>query len=394
MYRRRFSNDLEQRLREPRRFLQVVTGPRQTGKTTGVAQAVDAAGLPAHVVTADVPAPPTPEWVAAQWDVARLAARAAPSVLVFDEVQKVHGWSEVVKRLWDEDTAFGVDLRVVVLGSAALLVQRGLTESLAGRFEVLRSPHWSYVEMRDAFGWDIDRYVTYGGYPGTATLLDDPQRWAAYVRDSLIETTVARDVLALARVDKPALLRQLFQAACEHSGQLVSYTKLLGQLHDAGNTTTLAHYLDLLTAAGLVTGLPKYTGGAVRRRASSPKLLALTTALVTAAHADAGLGARVDPRRWGALVETAALAHLVHTAAGTPTNVGYWREGNLEVDAVLWDAERTVALEVTSARRPHTEAGLTAFAKAHRCDRRLVVGGQGMPLSAFLSMSAADLLRA
>lgn len=380
--------DLLGRLREPRRFAQVVMGPRQTGRSTAVQQAVRRSGLAAHVASADLPAPPAPEWIEAQWDIGRIRARAGPAVLVLDEVQKVRGWSDVVKRLWDEDSSVELDLHVVLLGSAALLVHRGLGESMAGRFEVLRSTHWSYPEMRDAFEWDVERFVTYGGYPGAAPLVDAPQRWAAYIRDALVETTVSRDALSLGRVDKPALLRRLFQAACEHSGQIVSYTKLLGQLQDAGNTTTLAHYLDLLAAAGLVTGLPKYSGAVVRRRSSSPKLLALTTALVTASSADAGTGARTDPRRWGALVETAALAHLLATSAGTSAQVGYWREGNREVDAVLWDGERTVAIEITSGRRSHTESGLEAFDRAHRADRRLVVGGQGVGLEEFLSTPA------
>jgi predicted AAA+ superfamily ATPase len=391
-FERAFVGALGARLRQPRRFVQVVVGPRQTGKSTGVRQAVDRAGLPVHAVTADAPSPPGPEWLAAQWDIARLRARDEPAILVLDEVQKVRGWSEVVKRHWDEDSAARLPLHVVLLGSAALLVQEGLSESLAGRFETLRSTHWSAAEMRAAFGWSLDRFVTYGGYPGTADLVDDPQRWAAYVRDSLIETTVSRDILALARVDKPALLRQLFHAVCEHSGQIVSFTKLLGQLHDAGNTTTLAHHLRLLEAAGLATGLQKYTAAAVRQRASSPKLLTLTTALVTAITPDAGVGAREDPRRWGRLVETAALAHLAASIQGTPAQLGYWRDGNREVDAVLWDGNRTVAIEVTGGEKRHTEAGLEAFARAHRVDRRIIVGAQGMPLADFLELAASDLL--
>ena len=197
-------------------------GPRQTGKSTGVQQALGRSRLPSQQASADVPAPPGAGWIEAQWDLGRFAARSGPAVLVLDEVQKVQGWADVVKRLWDEDAATGRDLRVVLLGSAALLVQAGLGESLAGRFEALRSTHWAYPEMRAAFGWDLDRFVTYGGYPGSAGLVDDSRRWAAYIRDSLIETTVSRDVLSLARVDKPALLRRLFHAVCEHSGQIVA----------------------------------------------------------------------------------------------------------------------------------------------------------------------------
>jgi len=151
-----------------------------------------------------------------------------------------------VKRLWDEDSRLGHDLKVVLLGSAPLLVQRGLSESLTGRFEVLRVSHWSFGEMRSAFGFSLDDYLYFGGYPGAAPLASDPGRWVRYVLDALIETTISRDVLLMTRVDKPALLRRLFELSCRYSGQVLSYTKMLGQLQDAGNSTTLAHYLDLL----------------------------------------------------------------------------------------------------------------------------------------------------
>jgi len=215
-----------------------------------------------------------PAWIEQQWEAARLLAREAGregALLALDEVQKVPRWSESLKRLRDEDSRAALPLKVVLLGSAPLLVQKGLTESLTGRFEILHLPHWSYVEMRDAFGWTLDQYLFYGAYPGAAPLVDEPERWARYIRDSLIETTIARDVLLLSRVDKPALLRRLFELGCTYSGRILSYTKMLGQLQDAGNTTTLAHYLDLLAGAGMVVGLQKYAGGAARRRGSSPK---------------------------------------------------------------------------------------------------------------------------
>ena len=153
-----------------------------------------------------------------------------------------------------------------MLGSAPLLIQKGLSETLAGRFEVIPVWHWSYKEMSEAFGFGVDDYVIHGGYPGAAHLIGESDRWARYIRDSLIETSISRDVLLLTRVDKPALLRRLFELGCRYSGQVLSYTKILGQLQDAGNTTTLAHYLDLLSAAGMLTGIQKYAGSAARRR--------------------------------------------------------------------------------------------------------------------------------
>lgn len=272
-----------ERLGEERRFLQVVVGPRQVGKTTAVLQArvhLEAAGVPVHYASGDEPLLPAPVWIDEQWQVARaVSAVAEPSILCLDEVHKIPGWAERVKANWDRDTREGRALHVVVLGSSPWLVRQRLEESLAGRFETTPATHWSYPECRDAFAWDLETYLFFGGYPGAATLVGDFARWRAYVLDSIIEPTVSRDVLSLGRIDKPALLRQLFYLACDYSGQIVSYTKLLGQLQDAGNTTTLAGYLKRLGDAWLVTGLQKYSGRALRRRASSPKLLVLNTAL-------------------------------------------------------------------------------------------------------------------
>lgn len=187
-------------------------------------------------------------------------------------VLQIPGWSDSLKHLWDSDTRKKIPLKVVVLGSAPLLIQQGLTESLAGRFEVIRAPHWSWSEMQEAFGWSLDQYLYYGAYPGSAGLIGEPERWSQYVRDSLVETTLSPDILLMTRVDKPALLRRMFHLACDYSGQILSSQKLVGQLTDAGNTVTLAHYLDLLGGAGMVTGLQEYSHRAVRTRGSSPKL--------------------------------------------------------------------------------------------------------------------------
>ncbi len=275
---------LARRLAEPRRFIQVVAGPRQVGKTTLVQAVVESSGLPQRFASADEPTLRGPDWIGQQWDAARFEADAGRrgAVLVLDEIQKIPGWSETVKRLWDEDTRKKRRLKVVLLGSAPLLIARGLSESLAGRFEVLHLPHWTFAEMNAAFGWSVEQYIFYGGYPGAAPLIRDPSRWARYIIDSLIETTLSRDVLLLSRVDKPALLRRLFQLGCSYSGQILSYTKMLGQLQDTGNVTTLAHYLDLLTGAGMVTGLQKFAGAVVRQRGSTPKLQVFNTALTTA----------------------------------------------------------------------------------------------------------------
>jgi predicted AAA+ superfamily ATPase len=387
-YARPQARELARRLAEGRRFLQVVAGPRQVGKTTLVRQVIGNLKLAAFHASADEPTLRGREWIEQQWESARLAAREAGrrgAVLALDEIQKIPGWSETIKRLWDEDSAKRVPLKVVLLGSAPLLVQRGLTESLAGRFEVLHLPHWPLSEMREAFGWTLDRYLFFGGYPGAAPLAKVPGRWARYVKDALIETTISRDVLLLTRVDKPALLRRLFELACGYSGQELSYQKMLGQLQDAGNTTTLAHYLELLAGAGMVTGLQKFAGDRARRRGSSPKLQVLNTALLTAQSGFTPREARADPQFWGRLVESAVGAHLANAAAAGACELFYWRDGGLEVDFVVRAGRSIIAIEVKSGRRLDKLPGLEAFAAAFHPKRKLLVGGDGIPLEDFLT---------
>lgn len=379
---------LARRLAEPRRFLQVVAGPRQVGKSTLVQQVTAASDVPVRYASADEPTLRGADWIGQQWEAARLEAGAAGqagSLLVLDEIQKIPSWSETVKRLWDEDTRARRPLKVVLLGSAPLLITQGLTESLAGRFETLHLPHWSFAEMRAAFGCSIDEYVFFGGYPGAAPLVGEPARWARYVADSLIETSIARDVLLLTRVDKPALLRRLFELACRYSGQVLSYTKMLGQLQDAGNTTTLAHYLELLAGAGMVCGLPKFAGDMARSRGSSPKLQVLNTALIGATSGLSPTEARADREFWGRLVESAVGAYLANAAAAGTCCVFYWRERNHELDFVVQAGRRLTAIEVKSGRAPLAHAGTAAFAAQFKVHRSLLVGGDGVKLEEFLA---------
>ena len=384
---------LRKRLGEPRRFLQIVAGPRQTGKTTLVRQVTARFALPLRYASADEPTLRERGWIAGQWDAARLEAGKRGALLVLDEIQKIPGWSETVKRLWDEDTRAKRRLKVVLLGSAPLLIQRGLTESLAGRFEVLRLPHWSYAEMREAFGMGLDQYLYYGGYPGAAPLIGEPARWARYIADALIETTISRDVLLLTRVDKPALLRRLFELGCRYSGQILSYTKMLGQLQDAGNATTLAHYLELLAGAGMVAGLQKFAGGAARSRGSIPKLQVLNTALMTVQSGLAFAEARADREFWGRLTESAVGAHLANAAASGACELFYWRERNREVDFVVRAGRTLAAVEVKSGRARDAQPGLDAFAEAFKPRRRLLVGGDGIALEEFLARPVEHWLR-
>ena len=375
---------LNTRLRQPRRFLQILAGPRQVGKTTLARQAMGAFAGEAHYATADLPAAPDAGWIVQQWRIARLISARRSTVLVLDDVHKVPRWSDTVKMLWDEDSMSGSTLQVVLLGSSQFLLQQGLSESLAGRFELIRVPHWSFAEMREAFGWDAERFVYFGGYPGAAALVEDEFRWRSYVLDAIVEPTLSRDVLQLTRIDKPALLRRLFVLGCMYSGQVLSYQKMIGQLQDVGNTTTLAHYLQLLGGAWMLTGLDKYAGDIARSRAASPKLLALNTALVSAQLGGDFSSTRNNGELWGRLVESAVGAHLCNTAP-SGMKVSYWRERNLEVDFVLSLGGKTCPIEVKSGRNKGALAGLRVFANSFKTSPGVVVGTGGVPLDLFLT---------
>ena len=393
-FKRDITSTITQRLEEKRNFIQVISGPRQVGKTTAIRQVLENIDMPYHYAAADFPAPPPMEWIVQQWDLCRRKAKDGKSViLVLDEVQKISNWSEEVKRLWDEDTRKDINLKVVLLGSSALLIQKGLTESLAGRFEIIRLGHWPWKECRDCFSWDIDRFIYFGGYPGSASLIDNEERWAQYVRDSLIETAISKDILLLNRVEKPALLRQLFVLACEYGGQILSYQKMLGQLADAGNTVTLAHYQRLLESAFLIKGLPKWSGGALRRRSSSPKWLPLNTALMTALANKSFKEWRFDPDMWGRLVEVSVGAHLVNEGIKHGIAAYYWRKGSNEVDFVLVKGADLIAIEVKSGKRHTSVPGLNLFAKKYKIKQSILIGSGGINIKDFLETPILELFK-
>ena len=416
-YQRTQISTLFSRLNEKPRHLIIVTGPRQTGKTTLVQQVFAQLERPSHYVSVDEPESAalhpvpimgtmTPEfmarpivqidgprdrrWLIWQWEQARMAALQSDLglVLAIDEIQKIPNWSETVKGLWDADRRHDYPLHVILLGSAPLLMQQGMSESLAGRYETVRLMHWSFTEMSAAFGFDLNRYIYFGGYPGGAPFAPEQSRWRSYIAEGLVEPTIERDILAMQRVDKPALLKRLFQLGADYSGQILSYNKMLGQLQDAGNTTTLARYLDLLSYAGLITGLPKYASGAYRRRSSSPKLNVLNTALMAVASGYTFEEAKADRSYWGRLVESAVGAHLYNT--GTPEHrLHYWHENNSEVDFVLTRGRRLVAFEVKSSTRKPKTSGLEQFAKCFEV-QVYIVGEGGVPFSEFLSTPASE----
>jgi predicted AAA+ superfamily ATPase len=383
--------DLAASLARKPALIQCVVGPRQVGKTTAVQQLIRQLGWPSVFAAADAPLPPGPDWIEAQWNLARLQPLGAnPSILLaLDEIQKVAGWGEAVKRLWDEEVRVGGAVRPVLLGSSALLVQKGMTESLAGRFFLHRCTHWSWPECRSAFGWSLEDWLYWGGYPGAAPFADDEAAWKRYVADSLIETVLSRDVLQLQPVTKPALLRHLFGLAAAYPAQILSYNKMLGQLQDAGNTTTLAGYLRLLETAYLVSGLELYSVGQVRKRGSSPKLILWNNALVNALSLRSRRDSMADATWRGRLVENAVGAHLLNGLEGPDWSVTYWRHGDAEVDFVVAHGAQSWALEVKSGRGGRI-SGLAEFKRRYPDSKPLLVGGGGLKLEDFLGRPALD----
>ena len=389
------SNDLIMRLQEPRRTIQVVAGPRQVGKTTLVKQVLQQLSTPSRFFNADGVEPDDKDWIAARWEEVRALMhfnQYQEMVLVIDEVHKINNWSEQVKREWDADTFNDVNIKVVLLGSSRLLLKKGLTESLAGRFEILSMTHWSFQEMQEAFGWDINQYVYFGGYPGSAPYVNNEARWRKYMRESIIAPAIEKDVLQTTYIYKPALMHQLFHLGCAYSGELLSYNKMLGLLQDAGNATTLVNYMEVLGESKLLTGLPKYVKDASRKYRTIPKLQVYNNALLTALTEGVSYEkVFTDPQLWGRWVESAVGCYLLDKADELDCDLFYWREDNEEVDFVLRRADKLLAIEVKSGKR-QSNSGLSTFRQMYNPQHSLVVGGQVLPLEDLFKGNIASLL--
>ena len=387
MFKRKLAAQLAERLAEQRRFIQIVAGPRQTGKTTAVLQALEMIDAPAHFVSADDPNLISTEWLRNEWEQARALAKTADArggaVLVIDEIQKVAKWSSAVKLLWDEDNRSRVPLKVVLTGSSSLLLQKGLAESLMGRFEILYSPHWSYAECKEAFGYSLDDFLFFGGYPGASALIKDESRWARYMGASIVEPTITQDILMMEEVRKPALLRSLFMLGSGYSAQELSFTKMLGQLQDAGNTVTLAHYLDLLGKANMLTGLQNYSGNQIRVRKSSPRFMVYDTSLLT--YADGTDRRRLidNPTERGRLVESAVGAYLLALGKEEGFEVYWWRDNGNEVDFVIKKGSRLTAIEVKSGR-VKSVGGSLVFKQLYPEALSLIIGSANCGVEDFL----------
>lgn len=401
-YIRKQYHTLKARIQEPRRFMQVLAGPRQVGKSTLVGQVLQDISIPYSLEVADAVEPKDSDWIRRVWEGARttmMLRGESERLLVIDEIQKIDNWSEMVKREWDEDTRKHVNLKVVLLGSSRLLLKRGLTESLAGRFELIRLGHWSYQEMHDAFGVTFDEYIYFGGYPGAAHMIGDEKRWRKYIKDSLVTPAIEKDVLMTSNIYKPALMKQLFELGCGYSAEILSLTKMMGQLQDAGNVTTLASYLEILDQCALLTGLQKYANDDARKRGSIPKYQVYNNALLTAYKGRSFQTDRTDTMSWGRWVESAVGAHLLSMAEEADYQVYYWRESakskgekDMEVDFIIVNDGEVTAIEVKSGRRG-MNSGLPSFREAFHPKKSFVVGSGGVSLEDFLRCDIELLLR-
>lgn len=393
MFVRQQYSILKERLEEPRKFIQVVSGPRQVGKSTLVTQVMNDVTVPYDMENADGIDATDGAWIGRVWQSVRMTMqlRQEPEhILVIDEVQKLNNWSEIVKREWDYDTLHGINIKVILLGSSRLLTRKGLTESLAGRYELIRIGHWSFAEMNTAFGYSLEQYIYYGGYPGPASMINDERRWKRYIKDSLVAPAIEKDVIMTSNIYKPALMKQVFELECAYSSELLSLSKMVGQLQDAGNVTTIANYIDILRQCELLCGLQKYSVDNARKYNSVPKFQVFNNALLTAYKGRSFEKDCTDTKVWGRWVESAVGAHLISRADELGYSVYYWRERNDEVDFVVTCQDKCYAIEVKSGRRS-MNSGLPAFNVKFSPTSAFVVGTQGVSLYDFLTSDLENL---
>jgi predicted AAA+ superfamily ATPase len=392
-YKRPQFAEVFDRMNEPRKFIQVLAGPRQVGKSTLIDQVLAECQIPHYLYNTDGVDEKDTDWIRRIWESTRTlmdTRQQTEAVLVIDEIHKIKRWSEIVKREWDADTRGKRQLKLFILGSSRLMLRKGLTESLAGRFELIRLGHWTLQEMEDAFGWTLDEWIYYGGYPGSASLIKDMRRWKKYIKESLVAPAIEKDIILTSNIYKPALMKQLFELGCTYSAELLSLTKALGQLQDAGNVTTLSSYLEILNQCNLLAGLQKYANDEARRYQSVPKYQVYNNALLTAYKGTSYEKDRIDPQIWGRWVESAVGAYLLGGAEEGSYNVYYWRERSNEVDFIIVRQGEVIALEVKSGRRG-MNSGLPKFCELFQPKHALVIGTDGIPFDDFFRMKIEDL---
>ncbi|MDR2130617.1 MAG: AAA family ATPase [Odoribacteraceae bacterium] len=393
MYKRAEYQIIRRRLEEQRKCIQVVMGARQIGKSTVVKQVLKDLDAPYQLFSADNVPATNSAWISNCWAAVRSLKESKGLeyiILIIDEIQKIANWSEVVKKEWDDDTFHDRNIKVLLLGSSRVLLEKGLSESLAGRFEEIRMSHWSYLEMKDCFGFSLDQYLFYGGYPGAASLVDDHDRFQQYIQSSIIEATINKDILMDTPISKPALLRQTFELGAAYSGTLLSLNKMLGALQDAGNTATLAGYIHLLDESGLLCGLQKFSIDTAKRKASIPKLQVYNNALKMVYNPFSFEQAILDRKAWGHIFESGVGAYLISQAFIHRFDVFYWRQRNDEVDFILRKKGSVVAIEVKSNAEKKTE-GLDKFRQLFNPQSSFIVGDGGIGTEDFLSMDIRKL---
>lgn len=393
MYKRIEYQIIKTRLEEDRKFIQVVMGARQVGKSTVVKQVLKDINIPFQFFSADNVPASNSAWISNCWAATRSLKENNnwdSIIIVIDEIQKIANWSEVIKKEWDDDTFNDRNIKVLLLGSNRVLLEKGLSESLAGRFEEIRMSHWTYKEMKECFGFSLEEYIFYGGYPGAASLIRDSERFEQYIQASIIDATINKDILMDSPINKPALLRQCFELGSAYSGNILSLNKLLGSLQDAGNTSTLASYINLLNESGLLCGLQKYSVDMSRRKASIPKFQVYNNALKMVYTPLSFEQAILNRKEWGHIFESAVGAYLVSQGFIHRFEVYYWRERNNEVDFIIKKKDSIVAIEVKSNAEKQT-SGLDKFKEMFNPKNAFIIGDGGISVEDFFFMDLRKL---
>lgn len=397
MYQRRHLNILTSRMAEPRRRMQIVMGPRQVGKSTLVGQFTEGISVPFDFFAADGVNRFDSSWIPNKWQQVRMRMdihSEQEHILIIDEVQKIRGWSEQVKKEWDEDSRSHRNLKVILLGSSRLLLQKGLEESLEGRFETIKMGYWDWQEMHEAFGFSMDEYVYFGGFPGLAPDIQDEDRWRNLMEDSIISPILTRDILEIEEIRNPALLRQVFELACIESAKELSLTKMQGTMN-SGTVPTIKNYLDILNKSMIVQPLQNYSPSRVKEKQSVPKMQVFNNAFRNRFGTFSFDEARVDPAEWGRLVESAVGAHLANRAMTDDYELFYWRnERRQECDYVLRKGQALVAIEVKSGSVDKT-VGFEKFKErfADKVTAAFIVGPHALPLDDFFIMDLKSLFK-
>lgn len=397
MFERKHLGILKSRMDEPRRRIQIVLGPRQVGKSTMVRQFSNHTNVPYDYFAADGVSRFDNSWIANRWQESRLKMdlhSEKERILIVDEIQKIGNWSEQVKKEWDEDTLSGRNLKVILLGSSRVLLQKGLEESLHGRFETLKMGYWDWLEMKDAFGFSIDQFIYFGGFPGLASDIKDEDRWRGLMEDSIISPILARDILEIDEIRNPALLRQVFETACIESSRELSMTKMQGTMN-SGTVPTIKTYLDILNKTMTVCPMQKYSPSEIKEKQSVPKMQVYNSGFRNRYGLFTFKEARSNPMEWGRQVESAVGAHLANRSVLDNFELLYWRnEKKQECDYVLKKGQALVAIEVKSSRADNI-SGFEKFKELYsdRISSSLIVGQEGLPLEDFFSLDLNALFK-